>query len=111
MLIPDAAALLRKDPPPPLEFYDAAIWINRNLPKSAVVGAFQSGILGYYLEREFYGLDGKINADALEALRGGRIDAYMQERGIGYLADWRWVIGSCPSTAPLWRRPGRPTPS
>lgn len=24
--------------------------------------------------------------------RFGRIDTYMQERGIGYLADWRWVI-------------------
>ncbi len=73
-------------------FYDAALWINRNTPPGAIIGAFQTGIFGYYLERPFYGLDGKINIDALEALRESRIDEYVRDKRIAYLADWPFVF-------------------
>ncbi|MFP8881007.1 MAG: glycosyltransferase family 39 protein [Myxococcota bacterium] len=73
-------------------FYDAALWINRNTPPGAIIGAFQTGIFGYYLERPFYGLDGKVNIDALEALRDSRIDEYVRDKRIEYLADWAFII-------------------
>jgi hypothetical protein len=73
-------------------FYDAAQWINRNVPESAIVAGFQTGIFGYYLERRFYGLDGKINIGALEAMRERRIDEYVRDRKIEYLADWPFVL-------------------
>ena len=72
----------------PYGYYDAALWVNENLPEDAVVGAFQTGILGYYLDRRFHGLDGKINQEALEALRAGTIDRYVEDRQIDVLLDW-----------------------
>ena len=82
-----ADALYRRD-----DLYRAAEWLNANTPPDAVIGGFQTGILGYYLERPFHGLDGKINDDALEALRAKRIDIYIREHGIDYLADWPWIL-------------------
>ena len=76
----------------PTEHYDATQWINENTPREAVIGAFQSGILGYYLDRRFYGLDGKINGEALKAMKKNRIDLYVSEKKISYLADWPWII-------------------
>ena len=73
-------------------FYDAALWINQHTPDSALVGAFQTGIFGYYLERPFYGLDGKINIDALQALENKRIDDYIRAKRIEYLADWPFIL-------------------
>jgi hypothetical protein len=73
-------------------FYQAALWINQNTSPGAIIGAFQTGIFGYYLERPFYGLDGKINIDALDALRESRIDTYVRDKGIEYLADWPFIF-------------------
>ncbi len=72
--------------------YEASLWINQNTPPGALIGAFQTGIFGYYLDRPFYGLDGKINIDALEALRGSRIDEYVRDKRIEYLADWPFIL-------------------
>ena len=78
--------------PQPSDFYHAAVWINENTPKDAVIGAFQTGIFGYYLDRKFYGLDGKINQDALEAMKTGTIDRYVDDKRIDYLMDWPWIL-------------------
>jgi Dolichyl-phosphate-mannose-protein mannosyltransferase len=72
--------------------YDTALWINENTPPDAVIGAFQSGIVGYYLNRDFYGLDGKINRGALRAMREHRMDVYVREKQISYLLDWPALI-------------------
>lgn len=76
----------------PSGLYEVAVWVNENTPEDAVIGAFQTGIVGYYLEREFYGLDGKINQDALGAMKGMTIDRYVDEKEIDYLMDWPWIL-------------------
>ena len=76
----------------PAKFYKVAQWINTNTPPEAVIGAFQTGITGYYLERRFYALDGKVNLDALRAMQSKRIDRYVQDKGIDYLVDWPWIL-------------------
>ena len=76
----------------PSKYYEVAEWINANTPPEAVIGMFQSGITGYYLERRFYGLDGKINLDALRAMQSKTIDRYVKEKGIDYLMDWPWIL-------------------
>lgn len=73
-------------------FYDAARWLNRNTPEDSVVAAFQSGIFGFHAERPFHGLDGKINLEALDALRAGRIDEYILENEIDYVVDWPFIL-------------------
>jgi hypothetical protein len=81
-LLANAVSVITPRPRRVRGFYDAAEWINRNVPESAIVGGFQTGIFGYYLERRFYGLDGKINIAALDAMREHRIDEYVRDQGI-----------------------------
>jgi hypothetical protein len=93
-LLANAVSVITPRPRRVRGFYDAAKWINRNVPESAIVGGFQTGIFGYYLERRFYGLDGKINIAALDAMREHRIDEYVRDQGIEYLADWPFVLNA-----------------
>jgi hypothetical protein len=76
----------------PAKFYRLTEWLNANTPPDAVIGSFQTGITGYYLERRFYALDGKVNIDALRAMQSKTIDQYVQAKGIDYLADWSWIL-------------------
>ena len=69
-----------------------AEWVNSNTEEGAIIGSFQAGILGYYLERKFYGLDGKINQDALNAMKENAIDEYVKEKNIDYIMDEPWVL-------------------
>jgi hypothetical protein len=76
----------------PGERYQIARLINETTAEDAVIGAFQTGIVGYYLDRRFVSLDGKTNIDALRAMQDGRIDEYIEAQGIDYLMDWPWVL-------------------
>lgn len=63
-------------------------WVRDNLSgTNAVVGAAQTGTLGYFW-RSAVNLDGKVNHEALAALRGGRIGNYILDKEIEYLIDW-----------------------
>ncbi|HVN31924.1 MAG TPA: hypothetical protein VMT45_08045 [Thermoanaerobaculaceae bacterium] len=68
----------------------AAAYINEHL-RGARVGAFQSGVIGYFNEN-VVNLDGKINRAALEAAGGGRLGGYIDEQRIDALIDWPEVI-------------------
>jgi hypothetical protein len=68
-------------------YYVASEVAKRILPKDAVVGFFQSGILGYNWDRPFIGLDGKVNEEALAALRKHEIDRYIASTKMDYLID------------------------
>jgi hypothetical protein len=72
--------------------YDAAVWINQNTPADATIGTFQGGIFGYYLERPFYALDGKVSRPAWIAMSEKRMDKFIEEKGIDYLADDSFIF-------------------
>jgi hypothetical protein len=57
------------------------------LPAKAVVGALQSGTLGYFRIGSV-NLDGKVNSDALRARKRGELWRYVRERHLDYLIDW-----------------------
>jgi 4-amino-4-deoxy-L-arabinose transferase-like glycosyltransferase len=60
-------------------------------PQGAVVGALQSGALGWFAhgsERRVVNLDGVVDVEAAEALRGGHLAAFARSRGVTHLADW-----------------------
>ena len=61
--------------------------VARHLPAPAVVGAFQSGAVGYF-NANVVNLDGKINALALDALRQRTFPEYVARRGITHVVDW-----------------------
>ncbi|MFH1313526.1 MAG: glycosyltransferase family 39 protein [Candidatus Eisenbacteria bacterium] len=63
-------------------------WVAENISdKHARIGAGQTGTLGYF-RRSAVNLDGKVNFEALRALRSGTIGRYVMEKDIEYLIDW-----------------------
>ena len=69
----------------------AAGYVAKHLPKDARVGAFQSGVVGFYNENVI-NLDGKVNVDALAAMRAKRVEEYIDAERIDYVIDWEGVI-------------------
>lgn len=61
------------------------------LPPGAIVGAAQSGTLGFF-HPGTVNLDGKVNRSALVARRSGELWRYVDESDIEYLIDWPSVI-------------------
>jgi len=62
-------------------------FIDRHVPRDARVGAFSSGVSGYFFDN-VTNLDGKVNAAAMRARRDGRLGRYINESGISILIDW-----------------------
>ena len=69
----------------------AAGYVAREIPATAKVGAFQSGVVGFY-NANVINLDGKVNQAALLALREKRVEEYLDRAGIDYVIDWEGVI-------------------
>jgi hypothetical protein len=61
------------------------------LPPGAIVGALQSGALGYYAGHAFevVNLDGVVSAPAAAALAENRLLAYATQRGVTHFCDWK----------------------
>jgi hypothetical protein len=66
-------------------------YVSREISKDARVGAFQSGVTGYYNENVI-NLDGKVNSAALAAMREKRVEEYLDAEQISYVIDWRGVL-------------------
>ncbi|MCX6562139.1 MAG: hypothetical protein NTU60_00890 [Candidatus Aminicenantes bacterium] len=69
----------------------AAAFIQKEYPAPHKVGAFQSGVLGFFNSNVF-NLDGKIDPQAFAFLKKGRIDAYIDREEIDVLLDWPGYI-------------------
>jgi hypothetical protein len=65
-------------------------WVEANVTEDVWVGAIQSGALGFFHDRTI-NLDGKVNPEALEAARAGKIPEYVLAKPIRYIADWHGV--------------------
>ncbi|MDC0714864.1 hypothetical protein POL68_40825 [Stigmatella sp. ncwal1] len=79
--------------------------IAQTVPPGAVVGAFNSGILGYVSEYTVVNLDGVVNEDAARALKRGELLAYMHDRKVRYLLDYPVMWRDSPfihCTWPYW---------
>lgn len=58
---------------------------------SVKVGAFQSGVIGFF-NSNVVNLDGKVNQAALEYASDGRLHVYIDSEGIDVLVDWPGYI-------------------
>jgi hypothetical protein len=96
------------------QFHTFLSVIKNVTPANAVIGCFQSGVVGYYSDRQIINLDGKVNIEALEAMKKGQLGKYIKEEGITYVADWSFILhtlffrnlGSCPEmriSGPIYR--------
>jgi hypothetical protein len=72
---------------PVYHFYDIAHWVQENIGEDETVGVFQSGAIGYLSGRNVVNLDGKVNREAGEALRQGRLMQYLRGEGIDVIMD------------------------
>jgi hypothetical protein len=68
--------------------------VEKKLPKEAIIGCFQSGILGYYADREVINLDGVVNQEALVAMQENRLGEYVTRKRITYIMDWSYVLNT-----------------
>ena len=68
----------------------AAGYIREYYPE-AHVGAFQSGVMGYF-DPNVENLDGKLNLGAWNAARHHRLPAFIDREGINVLIDWPSLI-------------------
>lgn len=73
-------------------FYRTATWLNANLPQDTLIGAFQSGLLGYYARAPLINLDGKVNAEAHEAMEARSFWLYVCRTGLEYIVDWPLLV-------------------
>ena len=67
-------------------------WANRNLSPGQRLGAFQSGVIGYYSKATVFNLDGKVNRDAHRAPLDGEMWRYLCDQKIDYVADWQLLL-------------------
>ena len=61
-------------------------------PRGAVIGAFQSGALGWFAEGTgltVVNLDGVVDGEAARAVREHRLASFARSRGVTHLADWK----------------------
>jgi hypothetical protein len=70
-------------------YRDMALAVNERVPRGAVLGAWQSGAIGYFAgeDHTVVNLDGVVNPDAADATRDGTIPQYVRARGVEWLAD------------------------
>jgi hypothetical protein len=72
---------------PTYYFYDVAEWIETNTYEDETIGVFQGGAIGYLSSRKVINLDGKVNHDALVALRNKSITSYLESTGVDVVLD------------------------
>lgn len=95
---------------------DAARWLRERTPPGARAAAWNGGgMLGYFSHRSVAVLDGFVNDAAYlrDVIRGGRLEAYLRDEGIGWLGEPG--CGAEPDLGPLLarnvrERPGMPVP-
>ncbi len=88
----DWSKALRGGDQSPLDMRAAAIWQSEHLPPGTRVGAFNSGIQGYFSKAQVINLDGLVNNAAYDALREKRLWAYIHEARIAYLIDFPFYL-------------------
>ena len=75
-----------------LDMLSAAQWSRDNTPPDTVIGAFNGGIAGYFSGRQTVNLDGVVDGDALDAIRGRRLLAYADRRCVTHIADFPFYL-------------------
>jgi hypothetical protein len=77
--------------PEPIPTYARHYALVRDLPASARVASLQTGVLSYFRPTTI-NLDGKMNRDALTAVRSGTLLDYTLGQDIEYVVEWEWWL-------------------
>jgi hypothetical protein len=73
-------------------YREIVLAINKHLSPGDVVGAFQSGALGYYAPQSVrvINLDGVVNGEAIKALKTASMKSYVDSEHMNRFADWEY---------------------
>lgn len=84
--------------------FRAIQWVAANLPADAVIGAWNAGQVGYFLDRPVVNLDGLVNDATYAALLRDRqpLISYLRHEGIDYVMDYNSPDLSMPYHA-FWK--------
>ncbi len=66
---------------------EAANWINENTPEDAVIGFYQGGYFGYFIDRKIHDLGGKATGKAWDAWLARKEWEYIRDRDVDYILD------------------------
>jgi len=81
-------SLKRREMGMTIRIYETAVWAKENTPEDAIFAMKDSGVFGYYSERNTINLDGLVNdLDYQEYLRGGRLEEYLEMNGVDYFVQ------------------------
>lgn len=72
---------------PVYPFYDVCRWVEENTGAAERIGIFQCGTIGYLSGRHIINLDGKVNREALEAMKKDSLNGYLRKEGIEIVID------------------------
>ena len=93
-------------------YMNVGLWARRTFPPGTVVGACQSGALGYFADGlTVVNLDGVVNEAAYRALVERRAFDYLERSRVAYVVDWagnlRFILDHSPPGADRrWQRVG-----
>jgi hypothetical protein len=89
----DLARLYRSTERNTMGYRNLGLWARARFPRGTVLGAPQSGALGYFADDlVVVNLDGVVNAAALEALQARRALAYARSVRVEYVVGWRMNV-------------------
>lgn len=72
-----------------IRFYEGTQWMNNNLPRGSIIGAFSAGIQGFFSEHIVINLDGFANSkDYLNHLKSKKFKEYIDRNNITYISDY-----------------------
>ena len=88
------SGLLRNEFPSVTHYIPSAEWVQKTVPEGAVIGAVQSGAIGFLVrDKQVVNLDGKLDTDAFDALINGRGMEYARRKGVTHIVGWPSNIG------------------
>jgi hypothetical protein len=77
---------------PVYPFYDIAKWVDSNVERGETVGVLQCGTIGYFSKRQVINLDGKVNREAVKALKEQDLIGYAEKEEIDIIIDHSRIL-------------------
>jgi len=64
-------------------FYNAALWVEKNIREDVVIGSWDAGVIGYFSRRPVINLDGLVNNfEYLSYMQRKEIPEYLKSKGV-----------------------------